>query len=63
MKRQQFLAIKWLIHAARDRSGNGMPKKLAAEFLDAFNNEVCTVVTVTNVSITAFDNMTVEFSY
>ena len=46
MKRQQFLAIKWLIHAARDRSGNGMPKKLAAEFLDALNNEVCILLSV-----------------
>lgn len=39
--RQQFLAIKWLIHAARERSGRGMANKLAAELLDAYNNEVC----------------------
>lgn len=39
--RQQFLAIKWLIHAARERGGRGMANKLAAELLDAYNNEVC----------------------
>ncbi len=39
-KRQQFLAIKWLVHAARDKAALGMPKKLATEFLDAYNNQV-----------------------
>ena len=38
--RQQFLAIKWLIVAARERSGHGMAEKLALELLDAYNNEV-----------------------
>ena len=38
--RQQFLAIKWLIVAARERSGRGMAEKLALELLDAHNNEV-----------------------
>jgi small subunit ribosomal protein S7 len=37
--RQQFLAIKWLIVAARERSGRGMAEKLALELLDAHNNE------------------------
>ena len=39
-KRQQFLAIKWLIVAARERPGKGMANKLALELLDAYNNEV-----------------------
>ena len=42
MKRQQFLAIRWLIHASRDRKGLGMHNKLAAEIMDAYNNQVCT---------------------
>ena len=40
VKRQQFLAIKWLIHAARARKGHGMPNRLAIELLDAYNNQV-----------------------
>ena len=40
VKRQQFLAIKWLIHAARTRKGHGMPNRLAVELLDAYNNQV-----------------------
>ena len=39
--RQQFLAIKWLIVAARERPGKGMADKLAKELIDAYNNEVC----------------------
>ena len=38
--RQQFLAIKWLIVAARERSGRRMADKLALELLEAHNNEV-----------------------
>ena len=39
-KRRQFLASKWIIHAARDRSGHDMAKKLSAELLEAYNNQV-----------------------
>ena len=39
--RQRFLAIRWLIVAARERPGKGMGDKLALELLDAYNNEVC----------------------
>ena len=35
--RQQSLAIRWIIQAARDRSGHSMTEKLSAELLDAFN--------------------------
>lgn len=38
-KRRRFLAIKWLITAARERKGTaGMARNLAAELLDAYNN-------------------------
>ena len=38
--REQFLAIKWIIVAARERQGKRMSDKLATELLDAYNNEV-----------------------
>ena len=38
--REQFLAIKWIIVAARERQGKRMADKLATELLDAYNNEV-----------------------
>jgi small subunit ribosomal protein S7 len=36
-ERRQALAIRWIIQAARDRSGRSMTEKLSAELLDAFN--------------------------
>lgn len=36
--RQISLSIRWLITYARSRGEKGMVNKLAAEFLDAFNN-------------------------
>src|SRR6187200_1122377 len=36
-ERRQALAIRWLITAARSRSGHSMTEKLSAELLDAFN--------------------------
>ena len=36
-ERRQALAIRWIIQAARDRSGHSMTEKLSAELLDAFN--------------------------
>ena len=36
--RRQALAIRWIIEAARKRSGHGMADTLSAELLDAFNN-------------------------
>ena len=35
--RRQALGIRWLISAARDRSGHSMKEKLSAELMDAFN--------------------------
>jgi small subunit ribosomal protein S7 len=37
-ERRQALATRWLINAARSRSGHSMEQKLAAELLDAANN-------------------------
>lgn len=36
--RQESLAMRWLIGAARERPGKSMSEKLAAEILDAANN-------------------------
>ena len=41
--RRRFLAMKWMIHAARDQNGPKDAKmytKLAKEIIDAYNNEV-----------------------
>jgi len=35
--RRGALAMRWIIHAARARSGRSMKEKLGAELLDAFN--------------------------
>ncbi len=37
--RRQSLAIRWLIGAARSRSGRSMVEKLTAELLEAANNQ------------------------
>jgi len=36
--RRQALAMRWLLNAARTRSGRSMSEKLAAELLDASNS-------------------------
>jgi small subunit ribosomal protein S7 len=36
--RREALGMRWLINAARSRSGHGMGDRLAAELLDAYNN-------------------------
>ncbi len=36
--RREALAMRWLIQAARSRSGKSMGEKLGAELLDAFNS-------------------------
>ncbi len=42
-ERRQSLAIRWLVQTARSRSGKSMAEKLAAEFMDAANNQGATV--------------------
>ncbi|MEL3904187.1 MAG: 30S ribosomal protein S7 [Treponemataceae bacterium] len=36
--RREALAMRWIIGAARKRSGKGMDERLAAEVIDAYNN-------------------------
>jgi small subunit ribosomal protein S7 len=36
--RREALAMRWIIQAARNRSGKSMSQKLGAELLDAFNS-------------------------
>jgi small subunit ribosomal protein S7 len=38
-ERRSALAIRWLLAAARSRSGKSFPEKLAAEFMDAASNQ------------------------
>ncbi len=48
-KRQQSLAFRWLIAAARDKSGKPMKDRLAGEISDAYNNTGTAVTTKENV--------------
>jgi len=41
--RKQSLAMRWLISAARGRTGKSMAEKLASELLDASNNTGATI--------------------
>jgi small subunit ribosomal protein S7 len=36
--RREALGMRWIITAARNRSGHGMGERLAAELMDAYNN-------------------------
>lgn len=36
--RREALAMRWVIAAARNKSGRGMGERLASELLDAYNN-------------------------
>jgi small subunit ribosomal protein S7 len=38
-RRQDTLAMRWLLNAARNRNGRSMAEKLASEFMDAANNQ------------------------
>ncbi|RMF04597.1 MAG: 30S ribosomal protein S7 [Chloroflexi bacterium] len=42
-ERRRSLAIRWLVSTARTRSGKSMAEKLAAELMDAANNQGATV--------------------
>ena len=48
-RRQQSLAIRWLIDAARAKRGKPMAKRLADEIFDAFNNQGAAVTKKENV--------------
>jgi small subunit ribosomal protein S7 len=42
-ERRLALALRWLLHASRSRKGRTMSERLAAELLDAANNQGATV--------------------
>ncbi|MCC6669717.1 MAG: 30S ribosomal protein S7 [Planctomycetes bacterium] len=48
-RRQQSLAIRWLIDAARAKRGKPMAKRLAEEIFDAYNNQGAAVTKRENV--------------
>ena len=39
VERRTTLAIRWVLAAARSRAGKSFPEKLAAELMEAFNNQ------------------------
>ena len=48
-RRQQSLAIRWLVDAARAKRGKPMAKRLAEELFDAYNNQGAAVAKKDNV--------------
>ena len=48
-KRQQSLAIRWIVDAARAKRGRPMAERLADEIFDAFNNQGAAVTKKENV--------------
>lgn len=48
-RRQQSLAIRWIIEAARSKKGRPMAQKLATEIIDAYNREGSAWTTRENV--------------
>ena len=48
-RRQQSLAIRWLVESARSKRGKPMSRALAEEFFDAFNNQGAAVTKKENV--------------
>lgn len=48
-KRQQSLAIRWIIEAARAKTGKPMSERLASELIDAFNGRGGAMTTRENI--------------
>lgn len=48
-RRQQSLAIRWVLEAARAKKGKAMAQKLATELMDAYKGEGTAVTTRENV--------------
>jgi small subunit ribosomal protein S7 len=48
-KRQQSLAIRWILEAARNIKGKAMPERLAAELLEAYQGKGGAMMTRENV--------------
>ncbi|MBX3451266.1 MAG: 30S ribosomal protein S7, partial [Planctomycetaceae bacterium] len=48
-RRQQTLAIRWILQACRSKKGRPMDRKLAEEFMAAFRREGTAMTTRENV--------------
>lgn len=48
-RRQQSLAIRWIITAAREKKGRPMSQRLAQELVDAYNREGTAMTTRENI--------------
>jgi len=48
-KRQQSLAIRWILKSARGVKGKAMPERLAAELIEAYNKKGGAMMTRENV--------------
>ena len=49
MKRQQTLAIRWILEACRDKKGRPMSRRLADELLAAYRREGVAITKRENV--------------
>jgi small subunit ribosomal protein S7 len=47
--RQQSLAVRWIIHAAREKKGKPMCDRLASELIDAYNGHGGAMTTRENI--------------
>ncbi len=48
-KRQQSLAIRWILNAARGKTGKSFPERLASELIDAYNGRGGAMTTRENI--------------
>ena len=48
-KRQQSLAFRWIIQAARGKKGKPMSQRLASELIDAYNKQGAAMTTIENI--------------
>jgi small subunit ribosomal protein S7 len=48
-RRQQSLAIRWIVHAAREKKGKPMCERLASELIDAYNKHGGAMTTRENI--------------
>jgi len=48
-RRQQSLAIRWILNAARGKTGKSMCERLASELIDAFNSRGGAMTTRENI--------------
>lgn len=48
-KRQQALAIRWILQSARSKKGQKIRNSLASEFIDAYNKQGAAITIRTNI--------------